>query len=98
MLTKYVVGANANPPKKLSSPPKKGKVMPMNIVNAAWHKANIDISISFFVKNINVYGCLKENESLPTYKLRVIKRRVRQGEKWSFFTSTVSIMSNTGMA
>lgn len=36
MLTKYVVGANAKPPKNPSSPPKKGKVMAMNIVNAAY--------------------------------------------------------------
>ena len=34
-LTKYVVGAKANPPKNERRPPKKGKVMPMNIVNAA---------------------------------------------------------------
>lgn len=34
-LTKYVVGANANPPKNDRRPPKKGKVMPINIVNAA---------------------------------------------------------------
>lgn len=33
-LTKYVVGANANPPKNPKSPPKKGKQIPMNIVNA----------------------------------------------------------------
>lgn len=32
-LTKYVVGAKANPPKNPSRPPKKGKVMPMNIVS-----------------------------------------------------------------
>jgi hypothetical protein len=36
--TKYVVGANANPPKKLRSPPKKGKVIPMNMVSAATKK------------------------------------------------------------
>lgn len=35
MLTKYVVGANANPPKKPRRAPKKGKVMPTNIVKAA---------------------------------------------------------------
>lgn len=34
VLTKYVVGAKANPPKKPRSPPKKGNVIPMNIVNA----------------------------------------------------------------
>jgi len=34
-LTKYVVGANANPPKKLSNAPKKGMVMATNIVNPA---------------------------------------------------------------
>lgn len=34
-LTKYVVGAKANPPKNPSNPPKKGKVTAMNIVNAA---------------------------------------------------------------
>jgi len=33
--TKYVVGAKANPPKKLRSPPKKGKVIPRNMVSAA---------------------------------------------------------------
>lgn len=33
-LTKYVVGANANPPKKLRRSSKKGKVMATNIVNA----------------------------------------------------------------
>jgi hypothetical protein len=34
-LTKYVVGEKANPPKKLSNAPKKGKVMATNIVNPA---------------------------------------------------------------
>lgn len=34
MLTKYVVGAKANPPKNPSKPPKKGIVIPMNMVNA----------------------------------------------------------------
>lgn len=34
-LTKYVVGEKANPPKNPRSPPKKGKLMPTNIVNAA---------------------------------------------------------------
>lgn len=33
-LTKYVVGANANPPKNPRRAPKNGKVMPTNIVNA----------------------------------------------------------------
>ena len=33
-LTKYVVGAKANPPKNPSSPPKNGMVIAMNIVNA----------------------------------------------------------------
>lgn len=33
-LTKYVVGANANPPKNPRRPPKKGNVMATNIVNA----------------------------------------------------------------
>jgi len=33
-LTKYVVGAKANPPKNPSRPPKKGMVIAMNIVNA----------------------------------------------------------------
>ena len=35
---------------------------------------------------------------LPTYKLREMKRRVVVGLKFSFFTRTVSIMSNTGIA
>ena len=34
-LTKYVVGAKANPPKKPSNPPKKGMVMATNVVKAA---------------------------------------------------------------
>jgi len=33
-LTKYVVGAKANPPKNPSRPPKNGNVIAMNIVNA----------------------------------------------------------------
>jgi hypothetical protein len=33
-LTKYVVGAKANPPKNPKRPPKKGMVIAMNIVNA----------------------------------------------------------------
>ena len=37
-LTKYVVGANAKPPKKPRRPPKKGKVMATNIVNAVTDK------------------------------------------------------------
>lgn len=32
--TKYVVGEKANPPKNPRRPPKKGKVMPTNIVKA----------------------------------------------------------------
>lgn len=43
-LTKYVVGANANPPKNPRRPPKKGKVMAMNIVNAATEKCFINLS------------------------------------------------------
>ena len=34
-LTKYVVGAKANPPKNPRRPPKKGNVIPTNIVKAA---------------------------------------------------------------
>jgi hypothetical protein len=34
-LTKYVVGAKANPPKNERRPLKKGKVMAVNMVNAA---------------------------------------------------------------
>lgn len=34
LLTKYVVGAKANPPKNARRPPKKGKQMAINIVNA----------------------------------------------------------------
>ena len=34
-LTKYDVGASANPPKKPSSAPKNGKFIATNIVNAA---------------------------------------------------------------
>lgn len=33
-LTKYVVGANANPPKNANRPPKNGNVIPTNIVAA----------------------------------------------------------------
>lgn len=40
-LTKYVVGAKANPPKNPRRPPKKGKVMAINIVNAAKQDMNI---------------------------------------------------------
>lgn len=39
-LTKYVVGAKAKPPKNPRRPPKKGKVIPTNIVNAATEKIN----------------------------------------------------------
>lgn len=35
MLTKYVVGAKARPPKKPRRPPKKGNVIAINMVNAA---------------------------------------------------------------
>ena len=34
-VTKYVVGAKANPPKNARRPPKKGIAMPTIIVNAA---------------------------------------------------------------
>ena len=37
-LTKYVVGAKANPPKKPIREPKNGKLIPMNIVTAAEEK------------------------------------------------------------
>ena len=40
LLTKYVVGAKANPPKNESRPPKKGKVMPTNIVSPAMKKGS----------------------------------------------------------
>jgi len=43
-LTKYVVGAKANPPKNPKRPPKNGKIIPTNIVNAEI-KENDDISI-----------------------------------------------------
>ena len=33
-LTKYVVGANANPPKNAKRPPKNGNVIPRNMVAA----------------------------------------------------------------
>jgi hypothetical protein len=36
LLTKYVVGAKTNPPKKLRSPPKKGNVIARNMVIAAY--------------------------------------------------------------
>lgn len=39
-LTKYVVGANAKPPKNPRRPPKKGKVMATNIVKAATVKVS----------------------------------------------------------
>lgn len=42
-LTKYVVGANANPPKNPRSSLKNGNVIPMNIVKAA---GNLGESIS----------------------------------------------------
>ena len=42
LLTKYVVGAKANPPKKPRSPPKKGKQIPTNIVNAANERKKIN--------------------------------------------------------
>lgn len=35
LLTKYVVGAKANPPKNPRSPPKKGMQMAINMVRAA---------------------------------------------------------------
>lgn len=41
MLTKYVVGAKAKPPKNPSSPPKKGNVMATNMVNAACRQDGI---------------------------------------------------------
>jgi hypothetical protein len=40
-LTKYVVGAKANPPKNPRRAPKKGKVMATNIVNAATEKKHV---------------------------------------------------------
>jgi hypothetical protein len=47
-LTKYVVGAKANPPKKLSNALKNGKVMATNIVNPAQLKSCISsVSIWF---------------------------------------------------
>lgn len=35
---------------------------------------------------------------LPTYKVRVTKRRTKEGLKFNLFTSKVSNMSNTGIA
>lgn len=43
LLTKYVVGANAKPPKNPSSPPKKGNVMATNMVNAANHQLKTEL-------------------------------------------------------
>lgn len=49
LLTKYVVGANAKPPKNPSSPPKKGNVMATNMVNAANHQ------IKHMIRKIHTY-------------------------------------------
>lgn len=45
-LTKYVVGAKANPPKNPKRPPKKGKLIPTNIVKAAEKKVRCSFSVS----------------------------------------------------
>lgn len=42
-LTKYVVGAKANPPKNPRRPPKNGKVIATNIVNAENKENEISI-------------------------------------------------------
>jgi len=60
--TKYVVEAKGNPPKKLRSPPKKGKVIPRNMVSAT-------------PKKIQGYYRWKESPkycNLPTYALRFL--------------------------
>lgn len=46
-LTKYVVGAKTNPPKKLRRPPKNGNAIARNMVMAA----NIS---NYYIKNFNV--------------------------------------------
>lgn len=48
-LTKYVVGAKANPPKNPISEPKNGKLIPTNIVSAAEEK------IVNFYKHLRVF-------------------------------------------
>lgn len=57
-------------------------------------------------KKYNVFGMLPNPSTsgvyyvvfLPTYKFLVINRRVKLGVKFNFFTNTVSIISNTGIA
>lgn len=103
-LTKYVVGAKANPPKNPRSPPKKGKVMPTNMVNAAIEKCHTKLSsnqahkLVFDPTTLFDMSIRGRGVYLPTYTLRVMKRRVLVGRKCNFFTNTVSIMSNTGIA
>ena len=58
------MGANAKPPKKLRSPPKKGNVIATNIVRAA-----ITINkVIFIVKNIGN----NESYSIKNIRLRLI--------------------------
>lgn len=102
------MGANTSPPKNPSNPPKKGMAMATTIVNAEENgqESNKNSQTVLFQKD------LKEDElcmlcfvttkvlagALPTYRLLVIKRRAKLGAKRSFFTSTVSSMSNIGIA
>ena len=51
--------------------------------------------------NRNSFEREREREGsahLPTYKLRMINRSVKDGLNFNFFTRKVSIMSNTGIA
>lgn len=64
MLTKYVVGAKANPPKNPSNPLKKGKVIPRNIVSAAQYMKKsllIDLEIKFWIM-----GCISKASPVIT--------------------------------
>ncbi len=98
-LTKYVVGANANPPKNPRRPPKKGKVMATNIVNAEMTENLMRIKPNpRMLPCFGTQSLMRRGFYLPTYILREINRRVIVGLKCSFFTNTDSIMSNTGIA
>lgn len=50
LLTKYVVGAKANPPKKPRRPPKKGKQMAINIVKAESRQTVLVSTSNLYIK------------------------------------------------
>ena len=99
-LTKYVVGANENPPKNPEKITKEGE-SDGNKHGQCWNReASSNIyNITPKSEQVGISYLVDENKMYrPTYILREIKRSVVLSLNFNLFTNNVSIMSNTVMA